>query len=394
MAARRSRRAVAVAVVAPLLLTIAALLHRGVPGIDFDGARPSLSPAIGQRIGLPSITASPRALVAADLDGDGRVDLAVAEQYRDGVTLWQGASPAAFVPTGAAPVAMRRLPMARAGQVELIVANGDGRSLTPLHPGVSADGRTTLIAGAPLPLPGRPLALAVGRRAGLDGTVEVAVLLQAPAAVQLWQVRDGSYRAVALLPLAAPAVDVALGDVDGDGRDDVVVAQYGRDRVIALCARGNAYQACADATTASGPVALVMADLDRNGRDELVVACRDAGEVIAYAAPTGGPLGVEPPRVLGRLAAAQAVAVGDLDTDGRPDLLAVGGRTALLLPSPPASGKAGDRPTSLPLEAPATAAAIADLDHDGRPDLLIGQLGAGDVARIALPPVLAARSPR
>jgi hypothetical protein len=125
-------------------------------------------------------------------------------------------------------------------------------------------------------------------------------------------------------------VHVAIGDADSDGRNDIVVSPQSLE-AIGFGAR--LLRQREDSSFAPAPVIdvrrgpLVFADMDRDGREDLVGLFEDA-EVVTVLLQ--GPDGLQYARrlqfpipeamTLGTTFFADSLAVGDLDSDGCPDV--------------------------------------------------------------------------
>jgi len=145
----------------------------------------------------------------------------------------------------------------------------------------------------------------------------------------------GSFQTAVDFPAGPCPASVALGDLDGDGRLDVVVANdYGANISVyrntsspgAFTASSLAPRVNFDAGT--HPVSVAVGDLDRDGRPDIAVAnaahapstvgvFRNTGAVAGITAATFEPM-VEFP--VGSYVF--KVTIGDLDADGRPELAA------------------------------------------------------------------------
>ena len=116
----------------------------------------------------------------------------------------------------------------------------------------------------------------------------------------------------ALAAVGSDASALRIADLDGDGRDDVVVADGSAWRVFPS-ARGR-YRTLRASNT--GAEAMAFGDVDGDGRDDIVV--REGARLVAHDG------GREPARDLVRAVGSVAdIRVGDFDGDGRDDLLAL-----------------------------------------------------------------------
>src|ERR1019366_3412245 len=184
---------------------------------------------------------------------------------------------------------------------------------------------------------------------------------------------------------------VAVADVNGDGKPDVVVGNCGDSTVGVLLGNGDGtfQPAVTYFTYFSGcwnPTAVAVADLNGDGKPDLVMGC---GSIAAVGVMLGNGDGTFQPAVTydsGPGYAVNYVAVADVNRDGKLDLVvtncgadgcASGGPLAVLLGNgdgtfqPAVTYDSGGRdPWSV---------AVADVNGDGNPDLLVANYASGTV---------------
>jgi hypothetical protein len=180
---------------------------------------------------------------------------------------------------------------------------------------------------------------------------------------------------------------VAIGDLNGDGRPDLVTANWEANTVSMLLNKGDgSFQAKRDYGTGCCPHSVAIGDLNRDGELDLAIANlglhADTVDVLlnrgdgSFKAKVGYPTGHRP----------YSVAIGDLNGDGKPELATanlVAHTVSVLVNRGDGSFRAkrdyatGREPVSI---------AIGDLNSDGKPDLATANAnrgGAGTVSVLA-----------
>ncbi len=105
--------------------------------------------------------------------------------------------------------------------------------------------------------------------------------------VEVLEVRaDGAARLLARSAIGLKAHDLALGDLDGDGRWDAAVAAQNSHQVNLRLRRGAQLLALPDAGAGLGCLGLCLADLDANGALDVIVANAFSNDVsVIYQRP-------------------------------------------------------------------------------------------------------------
>jgi hypothetical protein len=305
-------------------------------------------------------------VAVADVNGDGKPDLVVANECSVAGTCGPN------------------------GTVGVLLGNGDGTFQTPVaYPSGGYQSRSVAVAdvngdGKPDIVVSSLQCAATANSCGPNGVVGV-----------LLGNGDGTFQPVVTYDTGGEyALTVVVADVNGDGKPDLIVANANSVNIGVLLGNGDGtFQAAV--TYGSGGIgdtnSVAVADVDGDGRPDLVTvnvtgssANGSVGvllgngdgtfqKAITYSSGGQGPF---------------AVAIADLNGDGKPDLAvtncgddcgAADGSVAVLLgngdgtfQTPVAYDSGGGEPNSV---------VVSDVNGDGKPDLLCANNGnVGTVA--------------
>jgi uncharacterized protein (DUF2141 family) len=269
------------------------------------------------------------------------------------------------------------------GNVGVLLGNGDGTfQIAVTYSSGAAD--ATSVAVADVNGDGK-LDLVVGNlctsKAGCDGTSKVGVLLGNG---------DGTFRtAVTYDPGGYETGSVALGDLNGDGKLDIVVADAcfnglcGTGNVGVLLGNGDGtFRSVVVYNPGGSPSSVALADVNGDGNLDVVVA-----NLTTVAVLLGNGDGTLQPAVTYSSGGTVSdwVAVADVNGDSKPDVLVANlldGTVGVLL----GNGDGTFQPVrTYNPGGSASSVAVADVNEDGKPDLLVtnecanGNCGKGTV---------------
>jgi len=308
---------------------------------------------------------------AADFDGDGKDELALVHSYDLTAAVWRaGATPELLgrAYAGQTPVDLAVVDADGDGLLDLVVANSNTLSLSFL-----AGARGALASDARVGVGDTPTSIAAVDSDG-DGQPELAVAASKDETLCLVDPR--THTVLARLPIGVQPRALTAADLNGDGRQEVALL-VGRERgcELALLWRNQdgtfaRREAWPDLVVSQGGTDLLLADLDGDRRPEALVADPEARVVAVVHEPAGKPRGPLAPFPIG--APALALAAIEIDGDATPEIaVALGAPRAgvALLDAQPGSGLF--ELAFVPVEGAPFDLAAGDLDADGHTDLVV-----------------------
>ena len=294
----------------------------------------------------------PQAMVAGEVDGDATPPALVvacpdAQDAGFVVELLRQdpALPGAFLAPLDLVLGDRRPLDVRLGDVD-----GDGR----VDVAVAADNGSSVQAflqasdgtfGAPLPIDvgGEPVAVALADLTGAGRLDVVAALRGGHVAVALHDTDLGTFKAPMLLVAGSDLSAVAVADLDGDGIPDLLVTDFTSGTLYVMIGGGAGGFAAAvpHAVGNLGALAIAVGDLDGDGRPDVVVASYGPPGVpgslsVFLQATTAGVLDAPALYVED---GPTGVVIGDVTGDGLPDLVAADGAPLVWAQDPAHHGK-------------------------------------------------------
>ena len=294
--------------------------------------------------GSPFRTGSgPVAVVAADFNGDAKADLAIANYDSNTVTVLLGNGVGGFTPAagspfpaGTSPISLTSADFNSDGRLDLAVADADGSVTVLLGNGA---GGFTMAAGSPI-------------------------------ATALFQ------------------VSIASADFNGDGKPDLAIVNELTDNIGILLGNGlGGFSPAPGSPFPAGtdPRFVLVADLNRDGKPDLAIANGDSGQVTVLLGNGSGGFVNAPgsPFLAGRTP--EALALGDFNKDGKPDLAAVNraSNNVTVLLGDGAGGFTGAPGTPTSAGALPVSAVAGDFNADGNPDIAVVS-ETGNVVNILL----------
>ncbi|HEY2710900.1 MAG TPA: VCBS repeat-containing protein [Chthoniobacterales bacterium] len=381
---------------------------------------------------------SPEAIAAGDLNHDGKIDLVVTNGSTNSVSIFLGNGDSTFTPGMAVKLRNRAEPSG----ITLADMNGDGTLDLVVAENVASqvaislgNGDGTFKPAHAFDVGGLASAVAVGDFDG-DGKMDVAATVYAADDGQGGNVAvllgngNGGLGAATLYPIGAMPSAIIARDSDGDGKLDLaaiskdgnnlatlkgngdgtfqagvsytVGAQpsafaegaFGNSRALLVAdfaggtvtllreSKSGRLSASGSFTTDAGPTHVVLDDFNHDGVTDAAVA-NGIGETVSvllgqpdgtFAAASDYAVGDAPNRI----------ASGDFNGDGNSDLVVAntGEEDVSLLFGNGDGTFQSKRPVGFP--GPTITVAAADFNHDGKLDLAVGTSNTSDAVSISL----------
>jgi len=322
-----------------------------------------------------TVGTTPRGVTTGDLNGDGRPDLVVANSGSNTISVMLGTAAGAFGPktdfnTFAAPVGLAIGDVDGDGRADLVVANSGSGTVSLMHgngQGGFSDSQTLTTGAGPV----QP----VFGDFNVDGRLDLAVVNNIDNTLSVFFNNQGVLQLQFNYTTSLNPASAAVGDMNADGFPDLVVSNGSSNSVrVYQNIDGDHFGAGVTWTTGSIPLGVAVGDVDADGDLDIVVANGGAntvslligiGNLIAFQNKVDYPVGFAP----------EAVALGDVNGDGRLDLcVANSGNAAIsVLLGTGINGNSGvgvfTAASDVPVADGARAMAMGDLNGDGRLDL-------------------------
>ncbi|HEV7860890.1 MAG TPA: FG-GAP-like repeat-containing protein [Pyrinomonadaceae bacterium] len=245
----------------------------------------SISPAAAQsfatKVDYPTGSNSfPHSVAIADLNGDGKPDLAVAVQFFDAV--------------------------------DVFINNGNGTFAAGVYYNVT--GEDAAVVAGDFNGDGKPdLATANSTGSG-SGTGSVSVLINNG---------NGTFATKVDYTMGAASnpASIAAGDFNGDGKPDLAVADYAHNVVSVFINNGDGtFAAKVDYPTDSGPSSVAVGDFNSDGKPDLATANYSGNTMSVLINNGNGTFATKVDYTTGAASNPASIAAGDFNGDGKPDL--------------------------------------------------------------------------
>ncbi|MEI7802534.1 MAG: FG-GAP-like repeat-containing protein, partial [Bacteroidota bacterium] len=341
---------------------------------------------------------NPYAIAICDLDGNGKSELVVINYNGNSFSVFKNISTIGSISlaarvdfaTGANPISVSISDIDLDGKPDVVVTiyNSNRVSVfrnTSTLGNISFDSEVNFITGS------NPRSVAIGD-IDLNGKPEVVVVNASSATVSIFRNTSIpgtiSFAAKVDFTTGTSPRSVTIGDIDGNGKADIAVANYSSSTVSVLRNLSTSgtisFATKVDFATGTFPIAIAIGDIDGNGKPDLSVANFTSNTISVFRnLSTSGTISLATKVDFNAGSSPNSIAIGEIGGDGKPDIVItyLNPETVSVFKNTSTSGTislaakidytSGSGPYNL---------TIGDIDGDGKPDVAVADYSSNAIS--------------
>ena len=330
-------------------------------------------------------------LVSGDFDGDGRVDVLVIDRLNNHLTTYRNNSTAGAVSfyksldftTGTQPISLAAGDVDGDGKPDIVVVNKDDNTVSVFRNG-SISGSISFSPKVDFATASTPQDVSLADFDG-DGKLDIATANAAllPSYISVLRntgsVGTISFAARTDIQVTFPGSNMAIGDLNRDGKPDIVTTSAASS-IVSVSINSSSTGSISFATAvnyATGlmPGGLVIGDLDGDDKADITLANFYSNTISVFKNTSSGGVFSVSARNDISLPGAENITIADADGDGKPDLVVQSfspSGFSILKNNSTAGSITLATPVDFPSFCGSSNIITGDFDGDGKPDLGVG----------------------
>jgi hypothetical protein len=266
-----------------------------------------------------SVPGDPVAIISGDFNGDGKVDLITADQFQSQISVLLGNGDGTFAAhheyaTGTKPVALATGDFNNDGKLDVVVVDNNASEVSVLL----GNGDGSFQTHHEYNTGSGPSGVAVGDFNG-DGKLDLAVANNGDNTVAILLGNgDGTFQTAIPYPTATVPNSVVTGDFNGDGILDLAVGTSNKSVSVLLGNANGTFQNHKEYTIGANAVVVAAADLTSTGKLSLIAANFNDNSVSTLGGNGDGTFKSQ--SVFPVSSGPSGVAIGDFNNNGKLDI--------------------------------------------------------------------------
>ena len=300
--------------------------------------------SLAAKVDIPTAT-NPRSIAIGDLDGDGKLDLAVANFGSSSVSVFRNTSSIGSISfaakvdftTGLSPRGVNIGDFDGDGKPDLAIAHGGNPFMSVLR-NLSSIGNISFQAKVDFALAGGQSSTFISSSdLDGDGKLDIAVVNYAPSTISVFRntatagaIDASSFAAKVDFTTGIGPFSLAIGDLDGDSKPDLVAANYSSPTNDISVLRNTSssgsisFATKVDFVVASAPISVNIGDMDGDGKLDLISTNYDDNTIsVLRNTATSGSISASSFDARVNLYSGtgpRTISITDLDGDGKNDI--------------------------------------------------------------------------